>query len=59
MEDEELRPEFMAQITNLRSKIFNKVKPKMINGKFVSGEMLLELAHSYANAINGGSVPSI
>ena len=30
-----------------------------MNGKFVNGAMLLELAHSYVNAINKGSVPCI
>jgi len=28
----------------LRGKIFKKVKPKTLNGKQVTGEMLLELA---------------
>jgi hypothetical protein len=43
----------------LRAKIFKRVKPKTLNGKFITGEMLLELCHSYTKAINKGSVPSI
>jgi len=57
--DENLRPEFVKQMNSLRTKIFMKVKPKTLNGKFITGEMILELANSYADAINGGTVPSI
>jgi len=46
-------------MNSLRTKIFMKVKPKTLNGKFITGEMILELANSYADAINGGTVPSI
>lgn len=57
--DDILRPEFVAAAKKLRSKIFKKVKPKTLNGKFITGEMLLELCHSYTKAINKGTVPSI
>jgi RNase P protein component len=57
--DENLRPEFVEAAKKLKNKIFKKVKPKTLNGKFITGEMLLELCHSYAKAINQGSVPSI
>ena len=43
----------------LRKKIVNKVKPKMLNGKTLSGEMLSELLVSYVAAINEGAEPSI
>ena len=59
LEDDCLRPEFVEVARKLRTKIFKRVKPKTLNGKFITGEMLLELCHSYANAINKGSVPSI
>lgn len=57
--DEALRPEFRKQLSDLRSKIFKKVKPKTLNSRLITGEMLLELCYSYADAINGGDVPSI
>lgn len=57
--DESLRPEFIEAKKKLRAKIFKRVKPKTLNGKFITGEMLLELCQSYATAINKGSVPSI
>jgi hypothetical protein len=59
MDDKQLRPEFVKQISELRQKIFKKVKPKVLNGKPLTGEMILELALAYTNAINSGSVPNI
>lgn len=57
--NESLRSEFIQQITALRRKIFRKVKPKQINGQFISGIQLCELAESYTEAINRGGVPVI
>lgn len=36
-----------------------KAKPKILNGKILTGEMLYELCVAYTNAINTGSVPNI
>ena len=47
MPDEELRPEFVQQMHQLRAKIYKKVRPKQLNGKVVTGKMLLELTHAY------------
>jgi hypothetical protein len=59
MDDSKMRPEFVEQISTLRHKIFKKVKPKTLNNKVLTGEMILELAHAYTKAINQGSVPNI
>ena len=59
MDDEDLRPEFVTQFNRLRTRIFNKVKPKMLNNKILTGEMLCELSISYAEAINKGKLPNI
>ena len=56
---EDLRSEFVEQVMVLRKKIVNKVKPKMLNGKCLSGLMLANLLQSYVTAINEGAVPSI
>ena len=56
---EDLRSEFVEQVMVLRKKIVNKVRPKMLNGKNLSGEMLAQLLESYVVAINEGAVPSI
>lgn len=44
MPDESLREEFVTQVNLLRQRIFKRVKPKVLNSKFITGEMLLELA---------------
>ena len=54
-----MRPEFVKQMETLRAKIFNKVRPKSLNGRFVTGETLLELCEAYTHAINQGNVPCI
>lgn len=54
-----LRPEFVEQVHTLRRKVINRIKPKSINGRKLNGEMLFNLALSYADAINKGAVPSI
>ena len=59
MADTEFRPEFKQQVDNLRLKILKRAKPKILNGKALNGDMLLELCISYTEAINTGSVPNI
>ncbi len=56
---EELRPEFVEQVMLLRRKVINRVRPKMLNGKKLTGEMLCNLAQTYISAINKGVVPNI
>ena len=43
----------------LRRKVMNRIKPKMMHGKKLNGEMLFNLALSYVEAINKGVVPNI
>jgi hypothetical protein len=59
MELEELRPEFVQEVMNLRSKVLHRVKPKTLNNKALTGEMLAILADSYLQAMNNGVVPNI
>ena len=56
---EELRPEFMDQVLAFRKRALNKMRPKMLNGKLLNGEMYLSLMKSYVKAINDGAVPNI
>ena len=39
--------------------MLKKVKPKTLQGKVISGSMLIELAESYTGAMNTGKVPTI
>ena len=59
MQDSQFRPEFKQQVDILRNRIYKKTRPKMVNGKTLNGEMLLELCLAYTEAINTGSVPNI
>lgn len=59
MELDELRADFVEQIMTLRRKVINRVKPKMLNGKKLTGSMLATLASSYVTSINNGAVPNI
>ena len=43
----------------LRRKVINRIKAKVMNGKKLSGDMLYNLAGSYVDAINRGAVPNI
>lgn len=43
----------------LRGRIYKRVKPKVLNGRYITGEMFLELCLAYTEAINKGSVPCI
>lgn len=43
----------------LRRKVINRVKPKMLNGKKLTGTMMATLAESYVISINNGAVPNI
>lgn len=59
MELEDLRPEFVDQVMQLRRKVINRIRPKMMHGKKLNGEMLYNLTLSYVDAINKGAVPNI
>lgn len=59
LEDEFFRPEFLEQTKQVQKKIFKKVKPKQMNGRSLTGGMLLEVTKAYLKAINSGSVPNI
>ena len=59
MHDDRLRPEFVEQMNNLRQRIYKRVKPKVLNNRYITGEMFLELCQAYTDAINKGSVPCI
>lgn len=59
MDIKKLRPEFYQQVMSLRNRLMTKMRPKTMNGKNLSGEMLTALFGSYLQAINEGSVPNI
>ncbi len=59
VDQSKLRPEFVDQMNTLKKKVLNKVKPKIINGKKLNGEMFFNLMNTYVTSINNGAVPNI
>lgn len=59
IDDSDMRPEFVQQIKDLRSKVFKKVKAKKLNGQCLNGPMVIELAMAYVEALNTGKIPTI
>ena len=59
VKDAELRPEFIKQITHLRSRVMGNIKKKMFKGKPCSPAMFVELCQYFCESINNGGLPSI
>lgn len=55
----DLRADFVDQVMTLRRKVLNRIKPKLLNGKKLTGSMLAGLVQNYVQAINQGVVPNI
>lgn len=43
----------------MRRRILNRMKPKVVNGKVLSGGMFTNLIDSYITTINNGAIPNI
>lgn len=56
---ESLRPQFRTQVEAFVRKVYLSLKPKQIDGAFVSGTMFVNLASEYCKAINNSAVPTI
>ena len=54
-----LRPKFVKQMEDLRTRVMTSADPKIIKSGLVSGYMLVELASSWVAAVNDGQVPSV
>ena len=57
--EKELRPEFLAQMSHLRQRVYDQVKEKTVEGVTVTGPAYLTLASSYLRAMNTGGIPVI
>eukprot|EP00826_Nyctotherus_ovalis_P047029 TRINITY_DN5361_c0_g1_i1.p2 TRINITY_DN5361_c0_g1~~TRINITY_DN5361_c0_g1_i1.p2 ORF type:complete len:468 (-),score=136.33 TRINITY_DN5361_c0_g1_i1:233-1636(-) len=56
---ENLRPEFRAKMELLIRKVYSNIRPKVIDGQPLTGEMFATLLEQYVAAFNGGTVPTI
>jgi hypothetical protein len=59
MPNNEMRSEFVEQVSVLRKRIFKRVKPKMLLGRCISGPMLTEICKAYIDTVNRGQLPNI
>ena len=59
LSSDKLRPDFVEGIIQLRKKIANKIRPKQLNKKLLTGDMYINMIKSFIEAINKGAVPNI
>jgi hypothetical protein len=57
--DNKFRKEFLEQSKIFRNKVMKKTKPKRLNGKVLTGAMLVEFVQSVLDSINSGGIPVI
>ena len=57
--DKKFRKEFLEQSKIFRNKVLKKTKPKRLNGKVLTGSMLVEFVQSILDSINTGAIPVI
>ena len=57
--DNNFRKEFLEQSKIFRNKVMKKTKPKRLNGKLLSGAMLVEFVQNVLDSINSGGIPVI
>lgn len=56
---EQLRPEFIEQVMNLRKRVLGRLQPKKINNNVLDGQAYFSVVKTYVDAINNGAVPNI
>lgn len=56
---EELKTDFRKEVSGFVKDMKRKLKPKVINGKFLNASMFLSLAMEYIEAINSKETPTV
>ncbi|CAG9311596.1 unnamed protein product [Blepharisma stoltei] len=59
MDLNQLRPEFVEQMLEVRRKVLGNINAKVMNGRELSGEMIASYLESYVESINSGVVPNL
>lgn len=54
-----MKPLFLQGLNTLKEKIKLNMKPKIINGKTLTGNMLLNMTFEYLDALNNENAPNI
>jgi len=56
---EELKSDFRKEVTSFVKDVKKKLRPKVVNGKFLNASMVLSLALEYTEAINSKDTPTV
>lgn len=59
LSDENIRPEFLAQVLSLRKKLFYNCRAKTFNGVKLNSESYLIIVKEYIEILNSGKLPTI
>ena len=59
LKDEDLRPDFMEQIINLKNSVLGNVKPKKFSNNDLEGQALINMIEGFVQQINQGAVPQV
>ena len=54
-----IREKFLDDVEQVRSRVFKKIKPKILNGNTLKGKDFLQLTKIYLQMINQGLVPDL
>lgn len=57
--DNQLRPEFLQQLSALREKIVTKVSPKQLKGVNLNIHMMMSVIEAYIDALNAGKAQNL
>ena len=57
--DNKFRKEFLEQSKIFKNKVLKKTRPKRLNGKVLTGAMLVEFVQNIIDSINAGCIPVI
>ena len=57
--DNKFRKEFLEQSKIFKNKVVKKTKPKRLNGRVLTGAMLVEFVQNVLDSINAGAIPVI
>ena len=52
--DEDLRPEFLQQVSSFRDSVFRHVRAKELFGSVMNGSLLADMLGRYVDSLNGG-----
>jgi hypothetical protein len=56
---DQMRPQFVEQLTEVKRQLLGGLSPKKVQGQVVTGSLWTELVRNYVDAVNAGAVPCV